>query len=142
MIATKKLFPYQAFQGDEKLGFDDDQLSSSSEDDDQALNNLFCMATDNDEREISSRQQQEAEASVQSKIKQLDANAVDVLPYHIKWVVRAFAAVAVENSLEFHRATHYDKILDEFKDIDNARSGGVHRLTKYWKAGTYGEVHK
>ena len=142
MIATKKLFPYQTFQGDHVLEPEEPEESSESEDEDDVATSMFCMATDVDPTVVENQRKADALRNVTKKVAQLDPETLAQLPPHYKWVVEAFAAVAVDHALTFETATNHELILSEFKDTEKtaADEAGVQKLGKFWKAGTYGEI--
>jgi len=141
MLATKKLFPYQSFQGDHVLESSDNE-DDSSEDEDDVANSMFCMAADMDPAVVQEQRKTEALRDISKKLSQLDPQLLDALPVHYRWIVKAFADVAVEHALVFETATNHELILEEFKDAAGtaADENGVQKLGKFWKAGTYGEI--
>jgi hypothetical protein len=124
MLATKKLFPYQTFQGDHVVESDAEEPDSSSEDADDVANSMFCMAVDADEAVVNAERESNALRHISRKaVAVLDKDFLAQLPAHYKWVVEAFAAVAVEHALVFETATNHELILDEFKDCNKPREG-------------------
>ena len=144
MLATKKLFPYQTFQGDHVVEPSDNE-DDSSEDEEDVTNSLFCMAVGMDPDVLQEQRQNTALKEISKRVTQLDPELVATLPPHYRWLVDSFAAVAVENPLVFETATNHELILDEFKEkprCPDASAGvaDIQKLGKFWKAGTYGEI--
>ena len=154
MLATKKLFPYQTFQGDHVLEPSDNE-DDSSEDEEDFTNSLFCMAVGMDPAVLKEQRQNGALKEISKRVNELDPGLVATLPPHYRWLVDAFAVVAVENPLVFETATNHELILDEFKEqpaSSASDTGGgnssnrkeededIVKLGKFWKAGTYGEI--
>ena len=151
MIATKKLFPYQTFQGDHVLESSSSGEDDSDEDSDDVANNMFCMAVGVEQGVVDEQRRESALKEISKKVTSLDEATIAQLPPHYRWIVKAFAAVAVENPLVFETATNHELILDEFKNGGSSGGGGggggdgddedsVSKLGKFWKSGTYGEI--
>jgi hypothetical protein len=161
MIATKRLFPYQSFQGDHVLEQSSDDDDDTSEDEDDVANSMFSMVEEATPSAMEEQRQSSALREITKRVTQLNAAVVAQLPPHYRWLVQAFAEVAVEKPLVFETATHHELILDEFKEaVPSSRAepatdgsgggerdgggvvedGAVRKLGKFWKAGTYGEI--